>query len=179
MRLACLFLMFLAMRADGSGGTARPRRVARAAPVMAPGGKLQGSITVTPASLQFQSDDPDRGEVPAVTPATVSWRLNGNDGLPWTLTVQAASPSFENCPAVPVSAVRVTCLAADQHRGVPFCSASFPLSPSPQLVAGGPQISGTKLYTVEIEFALSDTWRYTAAVNPQCAINLTYTVDFQ
>lgn len=143
-----------------------------------PPGKLMGPVTVTPTPLRFLADDPDTGTVAATTPVQVRWYGVGDHSSSWTLTVQAMGSRFENCPALPVSAVQATCQSVDPGHGEGACAPNFPISTAPQKVASGIEAQGNREYIISITFTLSDSWRYIAATNPQCTLSLLYTVDF-
>ena len=134
------------------------------------------TLNVSPATISFAATNPD--SVPVVagsSAATVNWfyiDLNTGD---WNLTVQAASPTFTNCPSVPVSAVTVTCASIQKLLGGSGnCSAPFPLSTTPQVLASGTQQILTFDYSVTINFTLADRWKYIAQTNPSCSLSLTY-----
>lgn len=137
------------------------------------------TVNVTPASISFNATNPD--SVPVVAgnaSASVTWQaLSGGNN--WNLKVQASSPSFANCPAVPVSAVRVSCSSASVGSlgGSAACSGSFPLSTAAQQVAGGAEGVVAYNYSVTITFTLADSWKYIAETNPACSLTLTYTAD--
>ena len=141
------------------------------------------TLTVTPATINFvTSNNPTATPVVAGSaPASVTWNaLSIFDNNNWTLTVQSASPNFANCPSVPISAVTVTCSSATLGGvgGSATCSGSFPLSTTPQTVAGG--VVGTLYsynYSVTINFTLADSWKYIAETNPQCSLSLNYVAN--
>lgn len=137
------------------------------------------TLNVSPSTISFAATNPDSSPVVAgSSSATVSWLyidLNTGD---WNLTVQAASPSFTNCPNIPVSAVTVSCASIQKLLGgAGNCAPPFPLSTTPQVVASGTQQILTFDYSININFTLADNWRYIAQTNPSCSLSLTYTAN--
>jgi hypothetical protein len=138
------------------------------------------SLLASPGTISFQANNPDLVSVSGSSPATVTWTvLGGQPTSQWNLAVQAGSSVMTGCPAVPISAVRVTCAGASVSggSGTGNCSSGFDLSTSPQQLAAGQQGDGNNNYSVSINFALAESWRYVA--NPSCSFTLTYTVDAQ
>jgi hypothetical protein len=138
------------------------------------------TLSVSPATINFSATNP--GTVPVVAgsaTATASWSTLSIGGGNWTLTVQAASPAFANCPTVPVSAVTVSCSSATVAGlgGSGACAGSFPLSTTPQVVASGAEGIVSLNYSVIIGFTLADSWKYIAETSPACSIALTYVAN--
>jgi len=138
-------------------------------------------LSASPASLSFQATNPDAGAVPAASPASLAFTISSGSHLnTWALSVQAGAGNFDGCPTVPVAAVQVSCGTASVGGagGTASCRGSFPLSTSPQQVAGGMQAdNGPNSYAVSINFTLAESWRYVA--NPSCSTTLTYSVNAQ
>jgi hypothetical protein len=137
------------------------------------------NLRVVPAGVTIMSGDPDA----APPPQAVSILWNGGPGSnpgPWNLSVRAASSGFSNCPAVPLTAVTVTCNSATVSGGggTATCAAAAGLSTHPVPVAGGLQGHGNRNYIVNLTLSFADAWRYPATVSPQCLLSLSYTVDF-
>src|SRR5690348_1146632 len=112
-----------------------------------------GSASVTPGTISFSANNPDAGAVFGSAPANVTWMLlSGSQTQNWTLTVQAGATSFIGCPTIPLSAVRVTCNSATVSGGSGngVCNGSFPLSTTPQQVAGGAEGDGSNAYSVSL-----------------------------
>lgn len=152
----------------------KPRLIAQPAPKAA-----NFTLTVTPATITFDATNP--GTLPVVAgsaTANASWQSLSGGGN-WSLTVQANSPTFANCPTVPISAVTVTCSAASigSLGGSANCAGSFPLSTTAVQVAGGAEGLLALNYSVTINFTLSDRWKYIAETNPACSLSLTYTAN--
>jgi hypothetical protein len=136
------------------------------------------ALWATPGTISFQAANPDSGQVSGSSPGSLSWNvLSGSHLQNWTLSVQSGSSSFAGCPTVPVSAVRVSCgsATASGAGGTGACGGSFPLSTSPQQIAGGAEGDGTGSYSVSVNFTLAESWRYVA--NSTCSINLSYSVN--
>jgi len=134
------------------------------------------SLIISPAAITFEATNPDLApSASGSAGASVSWRnRNGNPGS-WSLTVQADSPSFSNCPMVPISAVTVSCASATTNLGRSGnCSPAFALSNAPQVVARGNQGRATFSYAVMLNFALADNWKYVAETSPSCSLSLSY-----
>jgi hypothetical protein len=135
------------------------------------------SLVISPATITFDATNPDLAPAaPGNASASVSWQnRNGSSGS-WSLTVQADSPSFSNCPMVPISAVTVSCASSTTNLGRSGnCSPSFALSTAPQIVAGGSQSRATFSYAVVLGFVLADNWKYVAETSPSCSLSLSYT----
>jgi hypothetical protein len=138
------------------------------------------SLLASPGTINFQANNPDLVMVAASSPATVTWVVTGGHAASqWNLAVQSGSSSITGCPTVPLSAVRVTCASASVSggAGTGSCSGAFDLSTSPQQIAAGQQGDGNNNYSVSINFALAESWRYVA--NPSCTFTLTYSVNAQ
>ena len=133
------------------------------------------NLSVSPATITFNATNPDLAPVAlGSASASVVWQnRNGNPGT-WSLSVQADTPSFSNCPRVPISAVTVSCASAATNTRSGNCSPAFALSTSPQVVASGNQDNGTFGYSVMLSFALADNWKYIAATSPPCSLSLSY-----
>jgi len=137
-----------------------------------------GSLSATPGTITFQATNPDLGAVSGSAPGNITWIvLGGSQTQNWTVTVQAGANSFAGCPTVPISAVRVTCASAtvSGSGGNGGCNGSFPLSTTPQQIAGGTQGDGANSYSVSLNFTLAESWRYVA--NSSCTLTLTYFVS--
>ena len=163
----------LARVSNGRVGLFRPARLKLALGTLS-------ALSATPGTISFQANNPDGGTVSGSSPANLTWNvLSGSHLLNWTLSVQASSSSFAGCPAVPASAVQVSCGSASvspsNAGGTGSCGGSFPLSTSPQQLAGGAEGDDTGAYSVFLNFTLAESWRYVA--NPSCTINLTYSVN--
>jgi hypothetical protein len=134
------------------------------------------TVNVTPATITFSATNPSSAPVDSgSSTASVSWtNLDFAQGA-WSLTVQAGSPSFINCPTVPVSAVTVSCASVSTSiGGSGTCSPPFTLSTSAQTVAGGNQGFITYSYAVTLNFTLADNWKYIAETSPSCSLSLSY-----
>ena len=180
--LVAIALLFSPALSAGENPPVRRSPVVGAAPPPPVLATTVGTVTATPSTISFNATDPDLGSVAGNSPATVSWDATaGNNSNNWTLTVQAAATSFTGCGTVPVGAVTVACSSASVSAGggTGVCSGAFPLSTLSQQVAGGKEGNGTRSYTVNINFTLTDRWRYVAALSPPCTITLTYTVNAQ
>jgi len=135
------------------------------------------SLIVSPATVTFNATNPD--SAPAVSgnaSASVSWQNRSGSSGNWSLTVQADSPTFSNCPMVPISAVTVSCASATTNTGRSGnCGPGFALSTSSQVVASGSQSRATFSYAVTLGFVLADNWKYVAETSPSCSLSLSYT----
>jgi hypothetical protein len=165
--------------AVGLGRPVPPPPVFRTAPkarpmAVNPAAGVALNMSATPASITFQGTDPDSSTVAGSSAATVTWVGFGSTAS-WNLTVQAPSTTFQGCPTVPVSAVRVSCSsAAVTGGGTAACAASTTLSTTPQIVASGNQ-GFFSSYTVTLTFTLTDSWKFIAETSPQCSLSVTYT----
>ena len=155
------------------------RPLVRAAAVTPACGNLV--VTATPASISFLASDPDSPAVAGNAVASITWQSAGQARQPWTLSIQTGAGTFESCPAIPVSAVLVTCsrAAVSGTGGSGLCSAAAALSALPRVVASGDESASSASYQVSLSFTLTDSWKYAAEINPPCTISLTYTVNFQ
>lgn len=137
-----------------------------------------GSLSASPGTISFQASNPDAGIVSGSAPGNLTWMLLAGSQLQnWTLSVQSGSSTFVGCPTIPISAVRVNCSSATVSGGggAGGCSGSFPLSTTPQQIAGGTQGDGTNSYSVLMNFTLDESWRYIA--DSTCTLTLTYSVS--
>ena len=167
------------MAAAAAGQRARPViRPRPAAATLQPQAGPSFSVSVTPATVTFQATDPDKPAVAGDSAAQVSWRLNGQTGAAWNLTVQALSDPLTNCPGIPASAITVICSEASAGgQGTATCAGAFPLSTRPLQVAGGSEGNGNTAYHVQISYTIGDTWKRIAQLSPTCSLSLTYIVN--
>ena len=137
------------------------------------------SLLASPSSISFQASNPNGGVVSGSSPASLSWAIpDGSNLKTWTLSVQADSSTFSGCPSIPISAVVVSCGSASGGGGATgTCSGSFPLSTTPQQIAGGAQGDAANSYFVSANFTLAESWHYVA--KSSCSITLTYSVNAQ
>jgi hypothetical protein len=135
------------------------------------------SVSATPGTISFQAANPGWGVVSGSSPGSLTWFVSSGSVLKnWTLSVQASSSNFSNCPTVPASAIQVSCGSATAGGGgTGACSSSFPLSTTPVQIAGGLQGNGTNPYSVSIQFTLAESWRYVA--NSSCTLSVTYLLN--
>ncbi|MGA2113332.1 MAG: hypothetical protein ABSH56_01115 [Bryobacteraceae bacterium] len=138
------------------------------------------TLNVTPAAIAFAATNP--GTIPVVAGSAVanaSWTALSLLGGNWSLSVQAAAPTFANCSTVPVSAVTVSCASVSVVGlgGSGTCTGSFPLSTTPQIVASGSTGIVSLNYSITIAFTLADSWQYIAEMSPACTLSLTYTAN--
>ncbi len=137
------------------------------------------TLNVSPATITFNATNPNNAPVVAgSSTASLSWSTLSSGGN-WTVTVQASSPTFTNCPTVPISAVTVTCASATigSLGGSASCAGAFPLSTTAMQVAGGAEGVLALNYSVTINFTLSDRWKYIAETSPACSLTLTYNAN--
>ncbi len=134
------------------------------------------SLTITPATISFTGTNPTSAPVVAGSAAaSVTWSNSNPSAGNWNLTVLSSSPTFTNCPSIPLSAVTVSCTSsAVTPNGSATCSAPFALSTSAQQVVGGHQSAATSNYAVNLTFTLADSWKYIAETNPSCSLSLSY-----
>jgi hypothetical protein len=135
------------------------------------------SVSAAPGTIGFQAANPGQGVVSGSSPGSLTWLVSSGSVLKnWTLSVQAGASSFSSCPTVPASAIQVNCGSATAGGGgTGSCSGSFPLSTTPQQIAGGLQGNGTNSYSVSINFTLAESWRYVA--NSSCILSITYSIS--
>jgi hypothetical protein len=151
-------------------------RAAVAAPACGP-----LTVTAAPATISFNAANPDSPAVAGNAMASITWQSGGQPHLPWNLSIQSDGVNFLNCPAIPVSAIQVSCsrAAVTGGGGSGVCAATAPLASSPRVVASGDQSVPNVSYQVNLNFTLSDSWKYAAEMNPPCTLSITYTVNFQ
>jgi hypothetical protein len=171
-------LLFIAVLLASVAGkpVSRPAKP-RAIVLPAPSGQIV-AMTATPGTISFSAANPDSPLVVGSAPANISWSLNGHDKKTWTLSVQSSTATFTNCPRVPVSAVTVTCSGISVDGTSQPCGPAVSLSTSPLVIANGFEAAGGALYYVTLNFTLTDSWTYTAELNPKCALSLTYNGNF-
>lgn len=174
--IALLAAAAAAVRPAGPGAARRLHTAASVKPMA----NSNFTLTVNPATITFTTTS-NPGTTPVVagsSAATASWTaFSIFDTSNWTLTVNATAASLSNCPWIPVSAVTVTCSSAAVGGlgATGACSGAFPLSTTPQQVAGG-AVGGlfSYNYTVTINFTLADSWKYIAEQSPACSLSLNY-----
>jgi hypothetical protein len=139
---------------------------------------IVSALTATPGAISFSASNPDSGLVVGSSSATVNWVVQvGVNLLPWSVSLQATANTFTSCPSIPISAIRATCAGTSVGGGggTATCTGgTLTLSTVAQQIASGSQGLGTQDYTVLINFALAESWRYVA--NSSCSLTLTYTV---
>jgi hypothetical protein len=169
----------LLMAAITAGRPVSLRPVRGKTSLVAPHAAGNFTLNASPASISFNASNPQTSPVVAgSSTSSITWSiLSGGDT--WELTVQAASPSFTNCPFVPISAVTVTCASASvgSFGGSAACAGAFPLSTTPTRVAGGNEGVVALNYSVTLNFTLADSWKYIAEISPACSLSLTYKAD--
>jgi hypothetical protein len=132
---------------------------------------------VTPSTISFTATDPDLGSFSGSSPATVSWNTSGNIiSNTWTLSVAASVANFTSCATVPATAIKVTCGSVSGGTGG-TCAAAFQLSTTSRQIASGSESILNGSYSVNITFALADSWRYVAEQSPPCTLGLSYTIN--
>ena len=137
------------------------------------------SFIVTPAGATFAASlDPDATVAPVSS--TAQWYIRNTTLFQsWTLRFFANSAAVINCPKVPLSAFRLTCVSVSSPTlGSGSCVAgTMPVTTSPQTLASGTLIllSGTFTTTLRLEFV--DSWRYPAALAAGCSLSLSYIAD--
>ncbi len=136
------------------------------------------TMTATPGTISFSAANPDSPLVVGSAPANIYWFQNGQNRKTWTLSVQSSTATFTNCPRVPVSAVTVTCSGITVNGTSQPCGPAVSLSTTPQVIANGLEGSGVSFYYVTLNFTFTDSWTYTAELNPKCALSLTYNGNF-
>jgi hypothetical protein len=140
------------------------------------GGSTDIVASVSPAAITFNTNDPDTGMALGSSAATLTWIYNGNHKVPWNVTVQASSDTFDNCPTIPASAVTVTCTSISVTKnGRGTCAPPAPLSTSPVPITSGTESNPTATYTIILSFTLADNWQRIAQLTPSCSLTLTYT----
>ena len=169
-----VLLSWIAMFAAGAGTQALPASPHRAA-FMAVSGDHEITLVATPGAIHFHATNPDAPGVPGQSPVFVTWQASGTKNNVWSLSLQASSSTFENCPGIPASAVTVSCMQTSVTGGSSACSPSFPLSTGPQVVAAGGQSETAATYQVSLQFTLADSWKY--AAKPSCSLSVTYTAN--
>jgi hypothetical protein len=142
------------------------------------------TVTATPTTISFTGTNPATAPLVAGSAqAVVTWSYNGTHLNPWNLTVSALSTPFTGCSTVPISAVTVTCssatLTGNGAGGAAGCSPASKLSTAATQVASGTQNSNTGTYTVNLTFALADSWNYIATTGQACSLTLTYNATLQ
>jgi hypothetical protein len=171
----CAFAIAPAI-AFGAGPSLRIPVVAMACTTL-----LATSITgpvISPSAITFNSPNPDVTPTAGSSMANIQWMMSGNPSGNWSVTVQAASSSLANCPAIPVSAISAQCVSATASgTGNPDASCSgsaFSLSTTPQTIASGTRQGNTGAINLAIAFTFTDAWKYPASSS--CSIQITYTI---
>ena len=137
-------------------------------------------VTATPGTISFSASNPDAPQVAGTAAATISWWAGGASSRGWSLTVQADAASFLSCPAIPVSAVTVSCSQASVGSGGSgVCRSSMPLSTVPSVISSGAEGNQGAFYQVILRFTLTDSWKYIAQLSPPCSLSLTYVANLQ
>jgi hypothetical protein len=158
-------------------------RIAAVCLILAPGPLLaQGTITnltASPGTITFNSPDPDSTPANGSSSATVIWTMRGNRLGTWSVSVKAGAATLGNCPAVPVSAIKVQCLTlSPENAGVGACvTGSFALSTTGQTIATGTREGTAGVTTMTLSFTFTDSWQYPASSS--CSAQITYTVTAQ
>jgi hypothetical protein len=132
---------------------------------------------VAPATISFTATDPDLGNFPGSSGATVSWKTtNGAAVRTWALTVAAGAANFTSCATVPASAIKATCSSVTGGTSG-LCASAIQLSTTGTQIASGNESASTNApYSVSLTFTLADSWRHIAEQAPACTLNLSYTI---
>ena len=137
------------------------------------------NLTATPGTITFNSPDPDTTPATGSSSATVRWTMQGNRLGTWSVSVQAGAATLVNCPAVPVSAIKIQCLTlTPENAGAGACVAgTFALSTTGQTISNGTREGTTGVTTMTVAFTFTDSWQYPAS--SACSAQITYTVTAQ
>ena len=158
-------------------------RIAAVCLILTPGPlPAQGTITnltATPGTITFNSPDPDTTPPNGSSSATVQWTMRGNRLGTWSVSVKAGAATLVNCPAVPVTAIKVQCLTlTPENAGVGACvTGTFALSTIGQTIASGTREGAAGVTTMTVAFTFTDSWQYPAS--SACSAQITYTVTAQ
>ena len=139
------------------------------------------AMSATPATIQFTANNPGSA-VAGASNATVAWTQNGGTGgNTWTLSVYANSTTFTGCTTVPASAIGVSCTSATGtgNKITASCVSGGPFTlpttaPGQQLASGDEGGSGSKTFTIVLNYQLTDSWEFIANT---CPLTVTYTVN--
>ena len=141
------------------------------------------SLTVTAGTIN--ATNPQALPSPT-TPVTVSWQQSLADKTGWTLMLQVPSQTMLNgctaSPAVPVTAIRVTCNSVTSTAGAGWtgsCQASnLTLSPGQTytIASGDTGNKNTPAnVTVNLTYTFADDFKYVPTSS--CTLPLTYSVS--
>lgn len=111
------------------------------------------TLSITPSTFTYPSASPDQSPVVTSPQLTISYRITGNAGTPWTLTTYAQTDLLSGSSSIPAGNITWTATPA------PFVSGT--LSTSAQTVAQGVgNVSSTR--HGYLTFSLKNLWTYAA-----------------
>jgi len=111
------------------------------------------TFSVTPSTFTYPSASPDTSPVVTGPQLTLSYKVTGNGGSPWTITVQAQTDLVGGSSSIPAGNVTWTATPA------PFVNGT--LSTTAQTLAQGTgNVSSTKYGY--LTFSLKNLWTYAA-----------------
>ena len=133
---------------------------------------------VSPTTITFTGTDPDSPNL--TVPVSLTFRTTaGANNLTWQAAVQATSgANLVGCPnTIPIGKIQVSCSSTSvANGGTGVCSGSFNLSTGLLTIASGLEGTGNATpYTVNLNFTLTDSWRY-IATNTSCTVSLNYQI---
>jgi hypothetical protein len=111
------------------------------------------TFSVSPSSFTYPSGDPDTTPVVTSPQLTISYRVSGNSGHAWTISIQAQTGLVSGSSSIPAGNITWTATPA------PFVNGT--LSTSAQTLAQG---SGNAFPTKYgyLTFRLTNSWTYAA-----------------
>ena len=158
--------MILAALSTGILLLAAADRVARrpTTVVIRPEANGISSYTVSPASVTFAAANPTTTpSVSGSSTVTLNFSLTGgNSARTWNIQLKSTTATFAGCTTVPLSAITATCGSVTGGTGG-TCAGGFAVSTTNTQVASGTETTGSASYSVTVNFALADDWKYLPA----------------
>jgi hypothetical protein len=157
----------------GFAGQAKPAAGNPQRVVFRPAATNITSLSTLPTTVNFALTNPDGA--PVTGAGSVTWHTTGGStSSTWTLGVSTAAGSFTGCTEIPPGAVTASCSSVSVGTGT--CNGAAPaLGLTATTIASGNEGSGNTTYTVNVQFAITDAWKYKGHTSA-CTLNVTYTI---
>jgi hypothetical protein len=121
------------------------------------------TLSITPKVITFPSSDPDTVPIVVAAPIQVSYRVQQNQGSPWTITVLAAGHLLSGPSVVDIS--NVTWIATPAP---PFQNGTLSTTVAQGVASGTGNVNPAS--TGSITFRLANSWSYSTGTYTQTVL---------
>jgi hypothetical protein len=121
------------------------------------------TLTIAPKVITFPSSDPDAVPIVVAAPVQVSYRVQQNQGSPWTITVLAGGHLLSGPSVVDIS--NVTWIATPAP---PFQNGTLSTTVAQGVASGTGNVNPAS--TGSITFRLANSWSYSTGTYTQTVL---------